>query len=114
MKREILRALAIIAAAGMFATGCAHRTVVHESVVTTAPAGEVVVSTEPPPLRHEVIGVAPSPRHVWVNGYWVRTNNRWAWVAGHYEERPREGVVWVKGHWDHTDRGWVWTPGHWA
>src|SRR2546423_14298604 len=110
MKREILRALAIIALAGMFGNGCARRVVVHESVMTTPPPGEVVVSTEPPRAKHEVIGVAPSPRHVWVDGYWVRTRDRWAWVAGHYELRPREGAVWVRGHWDHTDRGWVWTP----
>jgi hypothetical protein len=114
MKSGILRALAVIAVAGIFASGCAHRTVVRESVVTTPPAGEVVVSTEPPAPRHEVIGVAPSPRHVWVNGYWARTHDRWAWVPGHYELGPRVGSVWVKGHWDYTGTGWVWTPGHWA
>ena len=110
------RALMIMTAAGVlgaFASGCARRVVVHEEVAA-APAGEVVVSTEPPPLRHEVVTVAPSARHVWIDGYWARTHGQWVWVPGHYEVRPRERAVWVKGHWDYTSRGWVWTPGRWA
>ena len=114
MKREILQGLAAVAVAGMFASGCARHVVVHEQVTTAPPPGEVVVSTEPPPPKHEVIGVAPSARHVWVDGYWARTHNQWTWVPGHYEVRPREGALWVKGHWDHSDRGWLWVPGHWA
>jgi|SRR6185503_11970842 len=112
MKREILRTLAVLTVAGLFASGCARRVVVHERVAA-APAGEVVVTTEPPPMKREVIGVAPSTRHVWVEGYWARSNGRWAWVPGHYELRPRERAVWAKGQWDRTDRGWVWRPGHW-
>ena len=113
MKREILKVLAGIFAAGALSSGCAHRVVVHERV-EAPPPGEVVVSTEPPAPRHEVIGVAPGPNYVWVDGYWVRTHNRWVWVKGHYEVSPHAGAVWVKGHWDRTPRGWVWVKGHWA
>jgi hypothetical protein len=116
MKRVILRTLATFAATGvlgMFASGCAHHVVVHEQVAT-APAAEVVVTTEPPVPRHEVVPVAPSERHVWVEGYWAMSHNHWVWIRGHYEVRPREHAVWVKGHWDRTDRGWVWVGGHWA
>src|SRR5437016_2882137 len=113
MKRVIVRGLALMAVAGIlgiFASGCARRVVVHERV-EAAPAGEVVVTTEPPPPRHEMVPVAPSERHVWVEGYWARSHGHWLWVPGHYELRPRERAVWVKGHWDRTDRGWVWVAG---
>ena len=112
MKRERLQRLVILTAMGLLAGGCySHRVVVHETAA--APAGEVVVTAEPPPVRHEVIGVAPSPRHVWVAGYWTHHHGRWVWVQGHYVVGPRTGAVWVPGHWDRTDRGWVWTAGHW-
>jgi hypothetical protein len=113
MKRDTLKVLALVFAAAALSNGCAHREVVHERVAAPPP-GEVVVSTEPPTPRHEVIGVAPSPRHVWVDGYWVRSHDRWVWVSGRYEVGPHPGAVWVKGHWDATNRGWVWVPGRWA
>jgi hypothetical protein len=112
MKREMIRLGMHIIGLGtilltLLSTGCAR------PVVATAPARTIVVRESPPAPREEVIGVAPSTDHVWVRGYWLRSNNRWAWVPGHYERRPRAGVAWVEGHWDRTSRGWVWTPGHW-
>jgi hypothetical protein len=114
MKRELLKGLTVIIAASALGSGCVvHERVVHERAAAPPP-GEVVVSTEPPAPKHEVIGVAPSPHHVWVDGYWVRSHDRWIWVSGRYEVGPHPGAVWVKGHWNPTDRGWVWVPGHWA
>jgi hypothetical protein len=86
--------------------------VVHEPVATV-PSGDVIVTTEPPAPRREVIGVAPSAQHVWVKGYWVYQNRHWVWVPGHWEVRPRAAAVWVEGHWSRTSGGWRWTPGHW-
>src|SRR5256885_16853973 len=107
MKRAILRFLAVITAASFFATGCySHR-------VVATPSGEMVVVEAPPSPRHEVIGIAPSASHVWVQGYWSHRHGRWVWVPGHWELRPRATATWVPGHWDQTSRGWVWTPGHW-
>ena len=40
----------------------------------------------PPPLRVEVIGVAPYSGAHWVRGHW-------AWRRGEY--------VWIPGHWSH-------------
>ena len=57
-----------------------------------------IVSTAPPPPRHEVV---PAPR----TGY--------VWDAGHYEFRG-DNYVWVPGHWiaardghDFRERRWV-------
>ena len=85
----------------------------YEPVVTTTPTGEVVVTEAPPAPQQEVVGTAPTTSHVWIPGYWMYKNNRYVWVPGHYEVRPRLNAVWVPGQWNHTSRGWVWTPGHW-
>jgi hypothetical protein len=88
-------------------------------VVEERPARPVVVRESyvvreaPPPPREEVIGVAPSPMHVWVPGYWA-WHDRWVWVAGHWTVPPHRGAVWVPGHWEQRGRGWVWVSGHWG
>lgn len=113
MKRQIITIVGGAVLTGLLLTGCSsHRA--YRPVVATAPTGEVVVVSEAPPaLRREVIGVAPSAQHVWVQGYWTYRSHRWVWMAGHYELRPRAGAAWIPGQWDRTSRGWVWLPGHW-
>ncbi len=111
MKREILRLLALSSLGTLIWTGCYTRH--YEPVVTTGVSGEIVVTETPPAPRQEVIGVAPSASHLWVEGYWAYRHGRWVWVRGHWERRPRVAAVWVPGHWDHTSRGYLWTPGHW-
>ena len=111
MKRETLRILLLVLLGSLFISGCATKH--YEPVVSTTPTGEVVVTEAPPAPRQEVVGTAPSTSHVWVEGYWMRSNGRWVWVPGHYESRPRLNASWVPGHWNQTSRGWVWTPGYW-
>jgi hypothetical protein len=114
MKPVRVLLIAGLMAALMGVTGC----VVAEGpgapvVVERTPAGELVVQEPPPALREEVvIGVAPSPLHVWVPGYWA-WHDRWVWVAGRWEVPPRHGAVWSPGHWQSHAHGWVWRPGHW-
>jgi hypothetical protein len=115
MRKGILQLSVMTAASVLLTTGCinSHRAAVRQPVVVeTHP---IVVTEAPPAPRHEVVGVAPDEKHVWVDGYWMRSNNRWMWVAGHWEVRPRTGAAWVPGHWDKNldGRGWSWTPGHW-
>lgn len=66
----------------------------------------VDVEVAPPPVRVEVIPVRPSPRHLWVHGYWNWDGNRHSWVPGHYV-LVRPGLVYVEPRWE--DRG----GGHW-
>ncbi len=50
------------------------------------------VRRPPPPARVEVIPVAPSPRHVWVPGHYVRRGRNYIWVNGFYAtNRGRRG-----------------------
>src|SRR2546429_7564974 len=116
MKRDVVRLVATGLLGAVVMTGCIshhRRTVVVRETVPVTPRGDVIVTTAPPSPRTEVIGVAPSARHVWVKGYWMRQGDRWVWIPGHWEVRPRATAVWVEGHWDKTSRGLEWTPGHW-
>ncbi len=47
------------------------------------------VRTPPPPARVEVVPVAPSPRHVWVPGHYVRRGRDYIWVNGFYTTNRR-------------------------
>lgn len=86
------------------------------SLVLFAPpasAARVVVKVGPPAVRVEARGHAPSPRHVWVGGYWKWNGSAHVWVAGSWNVPPRHGAVWVDGHWRKAYGGWEWIPGHW-
>src|SRR5581483_2184509 len=80
MRRSIL---ALTLAAGFSLTACAGS------------YGYYYANTPPPPVRAEVVGVAPGPGYVWVNGYWGWRGNAYAWVPGYYAHPPRPHAVWV-------------------
>jgi hypothetical protein len=78
-----------------------------------APAEEIMVREAPPPPRAEVMLVRPSPRHVWIGGYWHWQGNRYGWVRGHWMLPPREGAVWVAPHVEQRAGGRVFISGSW-
>jgi len=78
-----------------------------QQVVVTQP-GQVVTTTNvpgtvnsylvvqaPPAPQPEAVPERPSTRHQWVPGYWTWQNNRYAWMAGHWEVPPFSGANWV-------------------
>jgi hypothetical protein len=67
----------------------------------------------PPPRTEVVVGVAPSPRHIWVDGYWTRHSDSWFWLGGRWAARPHVGATWVDGRWDRHPRGHVRVGGYW-
>jgi hypothetical protein len=71
-----------------------------------------VVMVAPPPLREEVIGVAPEPGYVWIAGYWSWVGGRHEWVEGHWA-RGRPGYHWVRHVWVRQGDGWRMHEGHW-
>jgi hypothetical protein len=73
----------------------------------------VVIRTAPPAPHQEVIVAQPSPRHVWIGGYWRWQGNRHIWIAGHWELPPREHAVYVPARWDRRDDGYVFVEGSW-
>jgi hypothetical protein len=118
MKKIMFGMLPVVVS--VFFSGCVshHQPMVvttAEPVTTTRTTRTVVVTEEPPPVRHEVEGPAPDAAHVWISGYWMHSADRWVWIPGHWEARPRVNASWIPGHWDKdpSGKGWVWTPGHW-
>ena len=57
--------------------------------------------------------IAPSTKHVWISGEWVRRGENYVYVDGHWTIPSFRHHRWVEGHWKNTKRGWVWEHGHW-
>jgi hypothetical protein len=88
----------------------------HEVLVVERrqPTTEVIITTAPPPPRREVIvGVAPSPNHVWVGGYWAWNGRAHVWMPGCWVARPHANATWVAGRWETRGGGHVWIAGGW-
>ena len=96
-----LFAATTILAASMLATACAGA------------SGRVYVRSGPPPIRAEVVGVAPGPGYVWVPGYYNYNGGGYVWVGGRWDRPPRSRARWVPGHWQRDRRGWYYVQGHW-
>ena len=111
MKKSLLLKTFLIAAALPLFTGCVTREVVYRD----RPPREVVVEAPaPPPLRDEVVVIAPSPdpRWYWVPGCW-EWRGRWVWAGGHWARRPHNHAVWVGSHWGWHGSARIWIGGGW-
>jgi hypothetical protein len=61
-------------------------TAVSACVVAPTPGYRGVVAYDaPPPVRYEVVGVAPAPGYFWVGGAWFREGGRYAWHPGYWQ-----------------------------
>jgi len=78
-----------------------------------ASLAQVVVRVAPPPVVVERPLAPPSPRHLWVAGYYRWAGGRYIWVPGHYVLPPRPGGVWIAPHWVARRGGWVFVAGYW-
>jgi WXXGXW repeat (2 copies) len=78
-----------------------------------ATAQTVIVVAPPPPVRMGVVGVAPGPGYVWIDGYQRWNGTRYVWVSGRWVRPPRPGVVWVAPRYIHRSNGWVYRRGYW-
>jgi hypothetical protein len=89
MKKELLQQLILIAVGSVWITGCAsqHPAWVREPSTVVYPFGELLVTELAPPPRHEVAGTPPDEAHVWVEGYWMASDEKWIRIPGHYEFR---------------------------
>ncbi len=78
------------------------------------PAGTIVVTQAPPVLQEEVAQARPSSDHVWVAGFWSWRNNRYEWMAGHWEIPPRINALWVAPRWERlSDGSYRFYEGYW-
>src|SRR6266542_4861223 len=66
----------------------------------------VYVPVPPPPPAVEVVGVAPSRRHVWIAGYHRWDGRAHVWVPGHWALRPRARAHLLACRWARHYRGY--------
>ncbi len=72
-----------------------------------------VVTQTPPAPQPEVVLARPTPHHNWLAGYWTWRNDRYEWVAGHWELPPYTGAQWVMPRWEPQGSAYVFTEGYW-
>jgi len=68
----------------------------------------------PPPLRAEVVTVAPGPGYVWIAGHWYWTGNQYVWSRGYWQRPPAVGHVWVRSGWEQRGGRYHYIPGRWS
>jgi hypothetical protein len=71
------------------------------------------VSVAPPALRHEVVPMAPSPRHQWIAGYWGWRGGAHLWIGGHWALPPGPGYAWEPSRWEEANGAQMFYDGHW-
>ena len=110
--------IAIVVFITAISTGCfttatvrtvpAHVDVTVYTVIPIAPP-PVVVTTGPGYI------VQPSPRYVWIDGYWLWDPYRatYTWVNGYWSRAPYTGAIWVPGYWEYRPAGYVWIGPTW-
>lgn len=79
----------------------------------TVPVNTIVVTQAPPTLQQEVVLAQPTSRHVWLPGYWTWQNNRYEWMAGHWELPPTSTSVWVAPRWEQQGNAYRFYEGYW-
>lgn len=82
-------------------------------IVGGAVVPSYVIAQAPPAPPPEAVPQRPSSAHVWVPGHWTWQNNRYAWMAGHWEEPPTAGGVWVPPRWEPEGGAIRFYEGHW-
>jgi hypothetical protein len=82
-------------------------------LVLGACAGGYYVSVPPPPPRYGVVGYAPGPGFVWVDGYSDWRGGNWFWAGGSWVRPPRPGAVWVPHRWVPYGRRYRFVRGYW-
>jgi hypothetical protein len=77
-------------------------------------SGMIVVTQAPPAVQQEVVLAQPSSDHKWIPGYWTWRNNRYEWMAGHWELPPSSNSVWVAPRWERrSDGSYQFYEGYW-
>jgi len=96
MKRTIL----LVPALAMFSlVGCA------------AQAGYYVAPPPPAPVIG-VVGYAPGPGYVWIDGFWD-WHGHYVWVPGYWGRPPHPHSVWVPGRAFYEHGRYQYRRGHW-
>src|ERR1035437_3795003 len=79
------------------------------------PGPALFIREPPPPPRRERYSERdrPSPRHMWIAGYWRHDGRVYAWMPGHWDLPPRGYRAWVEPRWENRGGAYVFIEGHW-
>jgi hypothetical protein len=79
-------------------------------------AVHIRIAPEPPPRPQVERRTArpPGHRHMWIEGYWDRQDNQWAWVPGHWEEPGQPGSHWIRPRYRREGGAYRYEPGRWS
>lgn len=86
---------------------------VYATAVAPGTVASYIVVQAPPAPQPEAVPPRPTSQHVWVGGYWTWQNNRYAWMAGHWEVPPYSTAVWVNPHTESENGAFRFYEGHW-
>ena len=82
------------------------------SCTTHAYVGYRVPRPPPPPVVG-VVGYAPGPGYVWIDGFHDLRGTVWVWAPGRWVRPPRPGAVWERSYWEPHERGYRFHRGRW-
>lgn len=74
---------------------------------------EVIVREAPPAVQVEVRSAQPSPRHVWVAGYWTWTGDTYVWTPAVWVLPPEPAAVWVQPTYQPRNGVNIYITGYW-
>jgi hypothetical protein len=77
------------------------------------PPGTVFVPKAPPRVVVEDPGPDPGTGWAFLPGYHAWNGERFVWVKGRWEKRPRPEAHWQPGRWVSCPKGWYWIEGRW-
>lgn len=98
----------VVAAPGVVVASPGYVTASAAPVISTA-----IITQAPPAMQQEVVLAQPSTQHVWLPGYWTWRNDRYEWMAGHWELPPSTGTVWVAPRWERQGNAYKFYEGYW-
>jgi WXXGXW repeat (2 copies) len=104
LKSIVLTSFAVLAAIPAFSQVRADLGPLHIRIATDAP----------PRVRFETRTTRPYRDAVWINGYWDRQDDQWAWSSGRWERPSDRRNRWIKPRYRREGRAWRYEPGRWS
>ena len=82
------------------------------SAVGCAAGGAYYVAPPPPAPVVGVVGYAPGPGYVWIDGFWD-WRGHYAWVPGYWGRPPHPRAVWMPGRAFYEHGRYHYKRGYW-
>ncbi|MGO9097259.1 MAG: hypothetical protein ACLQGV_18815 [Bryobacteraceae bacterium] len=67
----------------------------------------------PPPPILGVVGYAPGPGYVWIDGFYDLRGSAWVWRPGYWVRPPHPHAVWVRAYWEPHGHSYRFHRGYW-